>query len=282
MNSKSGSLLVVDDDEMNRDMLARRLERRQYEVKVAAGGRQALELLEKQPFDAVLLDIEMPEMSGIEVLKTLRRTYQPSQLPIIMITARSRSEDIAGALELGANDYVTKPIDFAVALARIRTQLARKEAEDALRETHERTRLIIDTALDAVVTMDTRGQITDWNREAEAIIGWPRGEAIGRILSDTIIATRSREALSRGLQDFLATGQAGMLNRRTEITALRRDGREFPAELAVSPAKIRGEWTFSAFIRDITERKAAEEVLRRSHDELERRVLERAALWTCS
>lgn len=275
MNSKSGILLLVDDDEMNRDMLARRLKRKQYEVKVAAGGRQALELLEQQPFDAVLLDIEMPEMSGLEVLKTLRRTYPPSQLPIIMITARSRSEDITEALELGANDYVTKPIDFAVALARIRTQLALKDAEDALRETHERTRLIIDTALDAVVTMDTRGQITGWNREAEAIIGWPREEAIGRILSDTIIATTSREALLRGLQGFQATGQSAMLNRRTEITALRRDGCEFPAELAVSAARIRGEWTFSVFIRDITERKAAEEVLRRSHDELERRVLER-------
>lgn len=125
-----GTLLVVDDDESNRDLLARRLERRGHKVVSAEGGRHALELIAGVAFDAVLLDVMMPEMSGLEVLKVLRRTHAQADLPVIMATARHQSEDIVEALRLGANDYVTKPLDFPVVLARVNTQILMKRAVD--------------------------------------------------------------------------------------------------------------------------------------------------------
>jgi class 3 adenylate cyclase len=128
MDTAQGSLLVVDDNEMNRDMLARRLARRGYTVAVAANGQQALAMLAVQPFDLVLLDIMMPGISGLEVLKILRENYSVADLPVIMATAKDQSEDIVTALQLGANDYVTKPLDFPVVLARTETQLALKRA----------------------------------------------------------------------------------------------------------------------------------------------------------
>src|SRR3954449_11434349 len=128
MSTETSSLLIVDDEELNREGLARRLQRHGYQVTGAKSGREAIELLGGRRFDLVLLDIMMPGMNGLEVLKFLRRVDSLIDLPIIMVTARGESGDMVEALELGANDYVTKPLDFPVVLARIRTQLALRRA----------------------------------------------------------------------------------------------------------------------------------------------------------
>lgn len=119
MNPQTHRVLIVDDNELNRDMLARRLERKAYEVIVARSAREAIKRISEERLDLVLLDIEMPEMSGLEALKTIRESRSATELPIIMVTARNQSDDVVKALSMGANDYVTKPVDFAVALARI-------------------------------------------------------------------------------------------------------------------------------------------------------------------
>jgi signal transduction histidine kinase len=135
MSRETGTLLIVDDEELNRDGLARRLQRHGYSTCTAASGREGMALLAERRFDLVLLDIMMPGMNGLEVLKHLRRVDSLLDLPVIMVTARGDSQDVVEALELGANDYLTKPLDFPIVLARIRTQLTLKRAEEALRET---------------------------------------------------------------------------------------------------------------------------------------------------
>jgi class 3 adenylate cyclase len=127
------TLLVVDDNELNRDMLSRRLRTRGYAVATANDGRQALDLVDKQAFDLVLLDVMMPGISGLEVLAELRKRWTVADLPVIMATARDQGEDIVEALKLGANDYVTKPLDFPVVLARTETQLSLKRAMEEIR-----------------------------------------------------------------------------------------------------------------------------------------------------
>lgn len=119
-------ILVVDDDEMNRDMLSRRLARRGYDTLVAEDGQQALDVINEEPVDLVMLDIMMPGMSGVEVLRILRQTYGEDELPVIMATAKSDSKDVVESLDLGANDYVTKPLDFPIVLARVKAQLRDK------------------------------------------------------------------------------------------------------------------------------------------------------------
>ena len=146
MNENVGKLLVVDDNEMNRDMLSRRLSRRKHTVVTAENGQEALDLIERESFDVVLLDIMMPGISGIEVLKILRESYSAADLPIIMATAKSESEDIIEALKLGANDYVTKPLNFPVVLARVSTQLSLKKSQDALKSAHDRMKSDLDAA----------------------------------------------------------------------------------------------------------------------------------------
>jgi diguanylate cyclase (GGDEF)-like protein len=127
-------LLVVDDIATNRDVLSRLFRRRGYEVAEAATGCTALELIAKQHFNAVLLDVVMPEMDGFEVLRRIRGTHSMATLPVIMVTAVAESKDVVQALELGANDYITKPIDVGITFARVQNHLARQQAERALAE----------------------------------------------------------------------------------------------------------------------------------------------------
>lgn len=123
-------VLVVDDNEINRDLLKLRLEVRGYSVETVDGGAEAVALLgpdsTSEPVDAVLLDIMMPDVSGLDVLRQVRRRRGLDELPIIMTTARDESESVVEALMLGANDYVTKPIDFPVLFARLESQLRLK------------------------------------------------------------------------------------------------------------------------------------------------------------
>jgi diguanylate cyclase (GGDEF)-like protein len=136
-NSGKMRLLIVDDVRENREILRRRFERHGFRATEASGGVEALNLIEQEAFDLVLLDMMMPDLTGLEVLARIRSKLSPGILPVIMVTARSQSEDIVEALNRGANDYITKPVDFSIALARVITQLDRKRAEEKIHEMNE-------------------------------------------------------------------------------------------------------------------------------------------------
>ncbi|MHC4990563.1 MAG: ATP-binding protein, partial [Planctomycetota bacterium] len=158
----------------------------------------------------------------------------------------------------------------------LNAQLAeRRRTNEALLASEERIRLIIDTALDSVITMDLDGTITGWNRQAEHDFGWTGSEAIGRSLADLIIPRQHRDAHNQGLARFRETHEGHVLNTRIEITALNRDGQEFPVELTIVPIREDGRYEFSAFVRNIAERKRTEAELARHREELEEMVSER-------
>ncbi|MEE8482472.1 MAG: adenylate/guanylate cyclase domain-containing protein [Acidiferrobacterales bacterium] len=130
MDQKIPNILIVDDNEDNLELLSRRLQKKNYATVCANSGKKALALLDEQTFDLVLLDIMMPEMSGTEVLEIIRSKNAMEDLPVIMATAKDTSEDMVHSFELGASDYITKPIDFPVLFSRLKTQLALKAAND--------------------------------------------------------------------------------------------------------------------------------------------------------
>ena len=176
MKSRQNRVLIVDDNEMNRDMLARRLERKGYFVTVAASAHELMERIKKDAIDLVLLDIEMPEISGLEGLSVIRELYSAIELPVIMVTARNQSEDIVKALSMGANDYLTKPIDFAVALARIGTQLSHKRAQEGLKESEERYALAARGANDGLWDWNLSTNVVYFSDRWKAMLGFQEGE----------------------------------------------------------------------------------------------------------
>ena len=140
-----------------------------------------------------------------------------------------------------------------------------RAAEAALLQSQERNRAIVDTALDGVITIDAAGIVTEWNAQATAIFGWTRDEAMGKSLSETIIPERDHEAHAQGIREYLQSGIGPVLNRRIEISARHKGGHEFPVELAVSPARIGETYIFSAFVRDITDRRRDERRVASQH-----------------
>ncbi len=142
----------------------------------------------------------------------------------------------------------------------------RMGAEQALRESEARNRSILESVLDAVVSIDERGGIIGWNAQAEAMFGYSAQDVLGLPLDETIIPARYRQAHAHGMNRMLQKGDGSAVRRRFEFSALHRDGHEFPVEFAIASTQIGGHPTFSAFIRDITERKRAEEALHASEE----------------
>ena len=127
-SGQNGSILIVDDEAVNLHVMRNQLGLAGYKVTTAENGNTALEILEKRLFDAVLLDVMMPKISGLEVCRKIRDKQTPYDLPVLMITALNRSEDIVAGLEAGANDYLSKPVNSDVMLARVRTMISLKHA----------------------------------------------------------------------------------------------------------------------------------------------------------
>ncbi len=258
MNSRPSRLLIVDDNEMNRDMLARRLARKGYVIGLAESAKELLQRVKEDGIDLVLLDIEMPEVTGLDALQALREAYSPIELPIIMVTAKNQSDDIVKALEMGANDYLTKPVDFPVALARIGTQLSHKQAQEALRESEERYALAARGANDG---------LWDWNLVTGAVYFSPRWKAMLGFLEDEI-DDRLEEWLGRihdadreRVKEEIAAHQRGLTPHfESEHRLLHKDGGfrwMLSRGLAVQdrtgkPLRMAGSQT------DITERKVSD------------------------
>ena len=149
----------------------------------------------------------------------------------------------------------------------------RKVMEENLKESEERTRMIIESALDAVIIIDTEGIVTHWNEQAKGIFGWSENEAIGESLSSLIIPENYRAAHEKGIKHYLKTGHGPVLNQRIEITGQHKSGSIFPVELTIQSLKHNNKVFFSAFVRDITEPKKAKVDLETTYKRLETLII---------
>lgn len=195
--------MIVDDEENNRDMLSRRLQRAGFAVETAPDGQRALQLIQEREYELILLDQMMPGLSGLDVLRLLRATYTPQDLPIIMVTAVTESKAIAEAIELGANDYVTKPVDYPVAMARIRSHLGRKVAERALRESEQRYALAARGADDGLWDWDVSANTVYYSPRWKQMLGYTDGE-IGHDPEEWFsrVAKQDRPELEANIRDY--------------------------------------------------------------------------------
>jgi diguanylate cyclase (GGDEF)-like protein/PAS domain S-box-containing protein len=222
MSADLGRVLVVDDNENNREILARRLARNGYAVSVADTAKELLERIQAESIDLVLLDIEMPGITGLDALVAIRQKYAAVRLPVIMVTARNQSDDIVKALELGANDYLTKPVDFPVALARVRTHLSHMRAEQALRASEERYALAARGANDGLWDWNLRDDTIYFSCRWKSMLGYSDTE-IGSGPDEWFsrIHEADRDKVRQSVAEHLA-GQTGHLE--VEARMLHKDG----------------------------------------------------------
>jgi PAS domain S-box-containing protein len=198
MGEEQPHILVVDDEELNRDLLGRRLKRSGFRVTTAASGREALGLIEQTSFSLVLLDVMMPELSGLSMLQLLRATRSAEALPVIMATAIEDSATVVEALSYGANDYVTKPLDFPVVLARIEAHLDRRASFAQTSEQAARYSQALQSSRAAVWDLDLRTSTLslsqEWRRttgEAEIELTVPLEDWLGYVEAEHRSAVRA-------------------------------------------------------------------------------------------
>jgi two-component system, cell cycle sensor histidine kinase and response regulator CckA len=218
--------------------------------------------VERERYDLILADYSLPGFTGLDALK-LAVAIRPD-IPFVFVSGTMGEEFAVLTLHMGATDYVLKnklvrlPAAVRRAIIEAEATATRMRMEESLRFHATRMKSIMETSLDAIIVMDSRGVILDWNVQAESMFGWQKREVLGRTVAETIIPLQHREAHTRGLIKFLATGEGAVLNKRIDITALHRTGREFSVELAVTASNIKDQWQFTAFIMDTSERKRAE------------------------
>ena len=218
----------------------------------------------------------MPEEAQGQLLENVfpirnEQTRQPVENPVEKVLREGVIVGLANHTVLVARDGSVRPIDDSAAPIRdasgqligvvliFRDVTEQRRAEQELRASEARKSAVLETALDCVITMDHLGRVVEFNPSAERTFGYARGEVVGRELADLIIPPSLRERHHRGMAHYLATGEGPVLGKRLELPALRADGSEFPAELAITRISTDGPPLFTAHLRDISDRTRAEQ-----------------------
>jgi PAS domain S-box-containing protein len=275
MDNKTRILIVDDNLDICRT-LGIALNHKGYETDMAVSGREALAKAGERFFDAAILDIKLPDMEGVELLTPLQ-AINPD-IVTIMATAYATAETAIQALNDGASAFITKPFYMNEMLTTLRQALekqqltienrrlfrdlrqelaGRERAEQLLRQSEEQFRSLVQTATDAIITIDAEGRIRLFNQAAERIFGYSAGEVVGQNIG-LLVPEKFNKEHNSGIRRYLETGQATVMGQLVELEGLRRGGQTFPLELSLSEVHAGAEITFTGIIRDITVRKQAE------------------------
>lgn len=253
-------VLAVDDNRTNLHILQVFLKKLGHQVILAENGEEAVRRFESDAPDLVLLDIMMPVMDGFEAARRIKAMRRERWTPIIFLSALNRDENLVEGLEAGGDDYLTKPINFVVLEAKLRSMQhslgMQQTSIDALR----RVQAISDNVIDAIVTIDTLGLIVSVNHSTERIFGWSASEMLGQNI-EILMPDAFRGENGGFLADCLSRQPANLIAREREAVAIRRDGSRFPVTLGVTEITDDGNRVFIGVIRDISERKLAEQKL---------------------
>jgi len=274
------------------------IERKRSQLRLRESEARYRMLVENAPEALVVLDVEKGKFTDVSetaatlfrmtkeelmevALTDLHPRYQPDGTLSSETAAKHINDAIAGgkpAFEWTHIDRDGNEIPCEIWLVRLPSDTRilirgsimdiseRKKTEEALRQSQQMTSLIMNSALDAIVSMNSAGTITVWTPQAEKIFGWSKEEIIGKKVVETIIPVYNRERYEKGLGLYLKTGQGPVINKVLEISVLNRDGKEFPVELTIAPIRQGEALFFCAYIRDITERKNAEEKIKKAQE----------------
>ncbi len=257
-------VLAVDDNRTNLHILQVFLKKLGHQVILAENGEVAVQRFQSEHPDLVLLDIMMPVMDGFEAARQIKALSKERWVPIIFLSALNRDENLVEGLEAGADDYLTKPINFVVLEAKLRSTQRSLAMQQAAINALERLQAISDNVLDAIITTDDHGMIASVNRASERIFGWPTSELPGKPLKSLLLADADDT-----LRRYLPSPEGKSGGTEQEGVALHASGRRFPVTVGVTAVDMEGKQFFVCLVRDISERKQAEIKLRENAAQLQ-------------
>ncbi len=257
-------LLVEDnpaDARLIREYLARP-EGSRFRVEWVQRLSEALDRLSQGGVEVVLVDLNLPDSHGLDTFLAVHA--RAGGAPVLPVTAVDDERLALEMVKMGAQDYLVKgKMDESLLVKSIRYAIERSRAEQSLRESEEKFRIITSTAHDAIVIMDSRGLITYWNAAAEVMFGYGTEEALGVPVQEILAASGVDTHIMGSLTEDEATGGSGTIGRTFDATATRKDGSQFPTEISISAVQLRGEWNHIGIVRDISERMQAEEAMKK-------------------
>lgn len=240
-------ILAVDDNRTNLHILQVFLRKQGHEVITAENGEEAVRLFGLEMPDAVLLDIMMPVMNGFEAARRIKAMVSDRWVPVMFLSALNRDENLVEGLAAGADDYLTKPINFVVLEAKLRSMQRSLALQAQAREALRRLETVSDNVLEAIVTLDASGRILTVNRASSMIFGWPAEKLVGEDFA---------VLLAEGTETVLDWQESQ--GQQRELIACHRDGHHFPIRLGVSQMDLDGQRMYIGVARDITEVKQTE------------------------
>lgn len=250
-------VLVVEDEKSNRLLLGAFLAEQGHRAIPAENGAEGVALFEQRRPDVVLLDIVMPEMDGYEAARRIKALAGERWVPVIFLSSLNREDDLVLGLEAGGDDYLFKPISFAVLSAKLRSLQRTLALQRSADESRRRLQVISDCLIDALVTIDEHAVIQSANPATTRLFGYEAGELVGQNVK-MLMPEPQRSAHDGHVRRYVEGGRPhiiGMDGR--EVVCLRKDGSRFDAELGVSEASHDGRRLFIGVLRDIGERKRA-------------------------
>jgi PAS domain S-box-containing protein len=253
-------------------MLQDLLENNGYAVDRVDRGEEAFDAITEAEPNLVLLDAHLQDINPFELRDRLKQSREQLDIPVIFMTTLDDDEVRVKGFESG-DDLVTKPFDVREVLARVERQVTVSKVRMALRESEAKFRSVMESAIDAIISGDADGNIRSWNSAATALFGFTEAEVIGKPI-ELIIPERFRKSHQEGVQRVSAGGQTHVIGKTVELAAVRKDGTEFPVELSLATWFLDDRRYYTGIIRDIGERKRAEEALRKSEQALRARTQE--------
>jgi len=250
-------IMVVDDEAVITTQLEESLTSMGYEVAGSVySGKEAVEMARHLRPDLILMDIVMPgKLDGIDAAEIIK---EKQDIPVIFLTAYADDNLINRARNSEPFGYIVKPFQEREIKAAIEVALYKKEMERRLCESEERYRSVVDTAIEAIITVDSRGNIVSWNHAAETMFGYRADEFAGKRLT-FMIPERIREDLENEMDLIISTGKSNTIGKTLGHSGLRKDGIEFAMEFSQAAWKTSKGTFFTIIVRDISERKRAEE-----------------------
>lgn len=258
MNNKK--VLIIDDEELIRHSLKTDLSAVGFTVSLAENGEEGLRKFKRDHHDAVLTDLMMAGMDGIDVLKRVKE--ESPETVVIILTGFANVNSAISALRSGADDFLNKPCSTEDILIRLEREFEKKDLIARIKENEAKMRAITETANDAIIMVNSKGESTFWNKAAEKIFGYTEQEILGKDLHKLLVPEAYMKAYSEHFQTFSLTGTGPVIDKTTELFALNKDGNEFPIELSLSSVQIDSEWHAVGIVKDISRRWLAEKALR--------------------
>jgi diguanylate cyclase (GGDEF)-like protein/PAS domain S-box-containing protein len=249
------AILIVDDAPDNVSLLRTMMLRQDYQTFVATSGERAIEIAQRVKPDLVLLDVVMPGMDGLETCRRLKAHPATARIPVIFMSARGETEDIVAGFDIGAVDYIPKPLRLEEVCARVRAQLRLNSGSAVQKEQAERLRMIVDSMDQGLLIVERNGRVQYANPACDRYLGYAADELVGRSLAELLAQ-----------QDHYPDGGAAMEafgHGTREVLIRHRDGRLRAMDLTMTPMHAADD-LFVALLHDITHHKQSEDALHRA------------------